>query len=527
MDRSKSPEEILPDPIALTKKNAGLFNPPLPLPQNLYGSARKNSTGLDFGNLAQLTDLQKNITPVATAAVPDATSKDLDSALATAQKAFPAWAGTPVHHRATLLESAADVLETHRDELVSLCVFEAKKTLPDSIAELREAADYCRYYAAEARRIFTPQTLTGPVGESNVLSLHSRGVFVAISPWNFPLAIFIGQIAAALVTGNCVIAKPAEQTPRIAQRAVAYFTKRAFPKMLHLICGPGETTGAALIPDTRIAGVVFTGGTDTAKTINRQLAGRMPIIPLIAETGGQNCMVVDSSSLPEQVVDDIILSAFGSAGQRCSSLRIVFVQEEIADELLELLAGAMKELKLGDPSDPATDIGSVTSMQAAQKSLLAHIEDMKKSAKLLAASMPPPAGCFVAPHVFEIKSISELKAEHFGPILHVIRFKAGTLSHVAASINSTGYGLTCGIHSRIDAHVRELVSVVRAGNLYVNRSMIGATVGVQPFGGESLSGTGPKAGGPHYLQRFCLERTVTVNTAAIGGNAALLSGEDQ
>jgi len=549
MDENKTDAEILADPMAATKKHATFSPPVLPLPPALYGT-RKNSTGMDFGNAAQLTSLLKQLT-FTPCEVADMTTAQLDRALASAQKAFPTWAKTPADERAKILERAGDLIETHAAELIALCGLEAKKTLADSVAEVREAADYCRYYAAQARRLFAPQMLAGPAGESNSLSLHPRGVFACISPWNFPLAIFIGQITAALTTGNAVIAKPAEQTPAIAARAVSLFYEAGIPReVLQLAPGSGETMGAALVSDRRIAGVVFTGGTDTAQHIQKTLAARGgPIIPLIAETGGQNCMVVDSSALIEQAVDDIILSAFGSAGQRCSSLRVLFVQEDIADPLLALLAGAMQELKLGDPLDPATDIGPVID-EAAQAALLAHIDHMKKSARLIAASPlpgPPPQagegaittasplpergrdreGAFVAPHAFEIKNISELTREHFGPILHVIRFKNDALPQVIDAVNSTGYGLTFGVHSRIDAHVKLLTSGVHAGNIYVNRSMIGATVGVQPFGGVGLSGSGPKAGGPHYLLRFVAERTTTINTAAIGGNVTLLAGHDE
>jgi RHH-type proline utilization regulon transcriptional repressor/proline dehydrogenase/delta 1-pyrroline-5-carboxylate dehydrogenase len=425
------------------------------------------------------------------------------------------------------LEKAADLIEAKSHELITLCCKEAGKTLSDGIAEIREAADFCRYYAQQARELFKPDVLDGPVGESNILNLHARGVIACISPWNFPLAIFIGQVTAALVTGNCVVAKPAEQTPAIACRAVEILHEAGIPReVLQLVCGRGETIGAGLVADKRISGVVFTGSSETAKIIAGSLATRGgPLVPLIAETGGQNCMVVDSSALHEQAVDDIILSAFGSAGQRCSALRVLFVQDDIADELLTLLSGAMQELQLGDPSKPHTDIGPVIDKEA-QSMLMAHINAMKQSAKLV-ASTPMPSGldgCFIAPHAFEISGIDQLKGEVFGPVLHIVRFKNGTLEQVAEQINATGYGLTFGVHSRIDDHIRLLLTRIRAGNIYVNRSIIGATVGVQPFGGEGLSGTGPKAGGPHYLLRFTNERSTTINIAAIGGNVALING---
>ena len=529
MDSSKSAEDILADPVRATKSFATLYNPLIPLPPALYGKARTNSAGCDLGNEAQLSALLNGIAPFQTKPIPkvaDMSVQVLGQALETAHNAFAEWEKTPVGQRAAALEKAADLLETHIHELIALCCNEAGKTLADGIAEIREAADFCRYYAAEARKLFTPHILNGPAGESNILSMHARGVIACISPWNFPLAIFTGQVVAALVTGNCVIAKPAEQTPAIAKRAVELLHEAGIPRaVLQLACGAGETIGAALVADKRISGVVFTGSSETAQRIAASLATRGgALVPLIAETGGQNCMVVESSALHEQAVDDIVLSAFGSAGQRCSALRVLFVQDDIADELLALLAGAMQELQMGDPSKPDTDIGPVIDKKA-QTILLAHIAAMKQSARLV-ASTPLPFGLeghFVAPHAFEIKHISELKREIFGPVLHIVRFKNGTLEQVADQINATGYGLTFGVHSRIDDHIRLLLTRVRAGNLYVNRSMIGATVGVQPFGGEGYSGTGPKAGGPHYLLRFTTERTTTINIAAIGGNVSLLN----
>ncbi len=530
MDESKSPEEILADPVAATRAHAQLYNPAIPLPLQLYGQARQNSAGMDFGNQAQLTALLHGLAPYAVKPLPvvaDMSEKDADAALKAAWAAFPAWAGRPVEERALLLEKMAAAIEKNAAELMALCAREAGKVLPDGVAEVREAADFCRYYAAEARRLMAAHTLAGPAGESNVMTLHPRGVIACISPWNFPLAIFVGQVAAALVTGNCVVAKPAEQTPLIARRAVEMLHLAGVPRdVVQLLPGRGEIIGAALVADARVSGVVFTGSVDTAQIINRALAARKgPIVPLIAETGGQNCMVVDSSALPEQAVDDIMLSAFGSAGQRCSALRVLLVQDDIADELLKLLAGAMQELKVGDALSPDTDTGPVIDAEA-REGLLAHIEQMKKTAKLVAAAPAPAgsiAGHFVVPHAFEISDLRVLTREIFGPVLHVVRFTNGTLPKVVEAINATGFGLTFGVHSRIDEHIRLLASQVHAGNIYVNRSMIGATVGVQPFGGEGLSGTGPKAGGPHYLLRFVNERTTTINIAAIGGNVSLLN----
>ena len=528
-DNNKSDSEILADPVAASGKI--FVRQAIPLPENLYGSERKNSAGIDFGNEAELKKLMSAVSPFAAKTiqpVKDADKKTLDDAIASAKKSFSEWAATATDARAKILERAADLIEENAHELIALCVREAGKTLPDSVSEIREVADFCRYYAQQVLVISKPELMAGPVGESNVLSLHPRGVFACISPWNFPLAIFMGQVVAALVTGNCVIAKPAEQTPAIAARAVEILYEAGIPKgVLHLVPGSGETIGAALVSDKNIAGVVFTGSLATAQHIALSLAQRGgDIIPFIAETGGQNCMVVDSSALLEQAVDDIIISAFGSAGQRCSSLRVLYVQEDIAGELISLLAGAMQELKVGDPGEVDTDIGPVIDAQA-QAMLTEHIETMKKSSKLQSVT-PIPAGLngfFVAPHAFEIEDISELKREIFGPVLHIIRFKSGELEKVVDAVGSTGYGLTFGIHSRINDHINLLVSKVKAGNIYVNRSMIGATVGVQPFGGVGLSGTGPKAGGPHYLLRFLNEQTTTINSAAIGGNVALLVGQ--
>ncbi len=518
-----APIEILSaDP--LSSKQAATAT--LPLPQALYPD-RKNSRGYDLGNCAELIALTKNI---ATAAqkpqkLQTATKADCDKAFIRAQEAFAAWNAID---RASCLERIAECYEKNADTLMALCVQEAGKTIADSIAEVREAIDYCRYYAEQARRILMPSVLHGPSGERNLLSLHPRGTIVAISPWNFPLAIFTGQIVAALVTGNCVIAKPAEQTPAIAALAVKLMHGAGVPQgALQLLCGSGEEIGQRLVKDERTDGVVFTGSTAAAFLINQVLAARKAAIaPLIAETGGQNCMIVDSSALIEQTVDDIILSAFGSAGQRCSALRVVFVQEEIADALLSVLAGAMEQLRIGSATDVSMDIGPVIDKEA-YDNLLRHIKRLKKDAKLIAVTkLPRDASStrLVAPHVFEIASIDVLEGEVFGPVLHVVRFKERALDKVIAQVNSTGYGLTFGIQSRIDEKIREITARIKAGNIYINRSMIGATVGVHPFGGMGLSGTGPKAGGPHYLQRFCVEKTVSVNTAAVGGNLELLVG---
>lgn len=431
-----------------------------------------------------------------------------------------------------MLEKTADLMEEEHQTLIGLAVREAGKVIPDALAEVREAVDFCRYYAARCRHDFTqPTQFNGPTGELNQLTLHGRGPFAAISPWNFPLAIFTGQVAAALAAGNTLLAKPAEQTPLIAQTAVALFHQAGIPKeVLQLLPGEGSTTGAALVSDPRIAGVAFTGSNQTASLINRSLAARPgPIVPLIAETGGQNAMVVDSSALPEQVVRDAIDSAFFSAGQRCSALRVLFLQSDTADTVLKMLSGAMEELTIGDPALLATDIGPIIDRPSVER-LTAHAKRVEAEGKLHYFS-PLGDGCdggtFFAPHLFEIDSIDLLKKEVFGPILHVIRYSASHLDKVVEAINGTGYGLTAGVHSRVDSTIKALQQGLRVGNFYVNRNQVGATVGVQPFGGEGLSGTGPKAGGPHYLHRFATERTVTINTTARGGNTTLVTLEDE
>ncbi len=411
---------------------------------------------------------------------------------------------------------------------MALIVREGGRTIPAALSEVREAADFLRYYAARARADFAaPELLPGPTGERNAIALHGRGVFACISPWNFPLAIFTGQVAAALAAGNAVIAKPAEQTPLAAAAAVRHLLAAGvLGDVLHLLPGTGETVGAALVSDPRIAGITFTGSTETARAINQTLAARSgPIVPLIAETGGQNAMIVDSSALAEQVVADVLTSAFDSAGQRCSALRLLYVQDDIADRLLPMLAGAMAELRVGDPALLATDIGPVIDEEARQ-GLERHAARMAREGRLLYEGELPPGtehGTFFAPRAFEIDKASRLEREVFGPILHVIRWRADRLDAVIDEIATTGYALTLGIHSRIDETVSYILGQLGVGNSYVNRNMIGAVVGAQPFGGERLSGTGPKAGGPRYLHRFATERTVSVDTTAAGGNATLLS----
>jgi RHH-type proline utilization regulon transcriptional repressor/proline dehydrogenase/delta 1-pyrroline-5-carboxylate dehydrogenase len=456
----------------------------------------------------------------------EADPQGASDAVMAARAGFPSWSRTLVSIRAKILEKAADLLEQRATKFIALLQREGGKTLDDALSEVREAADFCRYYAAEGRKLFgAGEIMPGPTGESNVLRWRGRGVFIAISPWNFPLAIFTGQVTAALMAGNAVVAKPAEQTPLIAAEAVRLLHEAGIPlSALHLVQGDGRI-GAALVAHPDVAGVVFTGSTEVARSINRTLAAKDgPIVPLIAETGGINAMIVDATALPEQVADDVVTSAFRSAGQRCSALRLLFVQDDVADRMIEMIAGAARELAIGDPGDPTVQIGPVIDAEAKQR-LDAHIARMKQQARVHFAGTAP-SGNYVAPHIFELSDASELTEEVFGPILHVVRYPADGLDRVLQSIKRSGYGLTLGIHSRIDDTIEHVTDRLPTGNVYVNRNMIGAVVGVQPFGGVGLSGTGPKAGGPHYLARFATEQTVTINTAAAGGNAALLSGSE-
>ena len=460
----------------------------------------------------------------------EAGEADARDALAIAYRAQKSWDKLGGDARAKILERAADLFEADSARLMALAVREGGKTLPNALGEVRETVDYLRYYASRARALFEqPIRLPGPTGEENELSLHGRGVFACISPWNFPLAIFTGQVVGALAAGNAVLAKPAEPTPLIAAAAIELLHKAGVPPdVLHFIPGRGSMLGAAIFPDPRLAGVALTGSTEAAWAINRSLASRDgPLAQIVAETGGMNAMIVDSTALPEQVTRDVIASAFDSAGQRCSALRVLFLQSDVADRMLELILGAMDELKLGDPFLLETDVGPVID-EAAREGLDAHAVRMTREAKLLRKLAIGPElaqGVFFPPHVFEIGSIGVLKREVFGPILHVVRYSGDRLGEVCDAINATGYGLTLGVHSRIEETAEFVRARVHAGNTYVNRNQIGAVVGVQPFGGEGLSGTGPKAGGPHYLLRFALERTYTVNTTASGGNAALLSSD--
>ncbi|MGD9602692.1 MAG: bifunctional proline dehydrogenase/L-glutamate gamma-semialdehyde dehydrogenase PutA [Gammaproteobacteria bacterium] len=546
-DTTVAPETLIEDPFARAQRALAAAEPlpALRTGRRLFDD-RVNSRGIDLQHAGTLlrfldrpppasvtgagTDVRNPARHVEVVGrVREITADEARAAVGRARDAHPAWAARPAVERAAMLEAAADAMEREHDTLTALLQQEAGKTLPDAHLEVREAVDFLRYYAQQARLLARESVLPGPTGESNRLRVTGRGVFVCISPWNFPLAIFAGQVAAALVTGNSVIAKPAEQTPLIAQRAVQLLHAAGVPAdVLQFIPGRGETIGTALTGDARIAGVAFTGSTATARRINRVLAARdAPIGVLIAETGGQNAMIVDSTALPEQVTDAVIASAFRSAGQRCSALRVLFLQQEVADVMLEMIAGAIRELRIGDPADPRTDIGPVIDSEQLA-ALTAHRDWLRTNARrVLECELPAglaAQGCFFAPIAYEIPSLHVLTQEHFGPILHVVRFDKRRLDTVLEAINATGYGLTCGLHTRLDARVERVAARLRAGNLYVNRNMIGAVVGVQPFGGEGLSGTGPKAGGPHYLLRFVTERTVTVNTAAAGGNVELSAG---
>ncbi|MBX3660327.1 MAG: L-glutamate gamma-semialdehyde dehydrogenase [Ramlibacter sp.] len=518
-DESVGMDELLISPLRLDPAAT------LPLPAELLGPGRINSAGLDLTVPTTREPLLRALAATAVPAVATADAARAADATARAVAAFPAWSRTPVARRAALLRQAADALEAQTPRFCALLVKEAFKTWGDTVAEVREAVDFLRYYAAEAERIMQPLALPGPTGESNELRQTARGAWVCISPWNFPLAIFVGQVAAALATGNTVLAKPAEQTPGVALEAVRLLHAAGVPAdALQLLHGPGETVGAALVAQPRIAGVVFTGSTQVAKIIQRALAAKDgPIVPLIAETGGINAMLVDSTALPEQVADAVVQSAFRSAGQRCSALRLLCVHEGIADGVIEMIQGAARELVTGDPADLATDVGPVIDREAFD-GIGRHLQRLGSEAKVLVAQAPRSQGAmhFVAPQAFEIARIADMKQEIFGPVLHIVRWR-GDPQAVIDEINALGYGLTLGIQTRIDSRAQALAARAHVGNVYVNRNMIGAVVGVQPFGGEGLSGTGPKAGGPHYLYRFCAEQTLTINTTAAGGNVALLA----
>jgi RHH-type proline utilization regulon transcriptional repressor/proline dehydrogenase/delta 1-pyrroline-5-carboxylate dehydrogenase len=558
MDEQVPVGEIVRDPVAELERMESYANPGLPVPPMLY-PGRRNSQGLDLGNPLELRALTDAVAAHGTEAARtgpilggvlapgdghpitspadrrvqvgtsrDASPAEIRRAFDLAGAAQPAWNRRGGAARADCLERAADLLETRRTEFYALLVREAGKTLPDAIAEVREAVDFCRYYAKGARNSFAaPVSLVGPTGETNELSLHGRGVFACISPWNFPLAIFAGQVVAALAAGNSVVAKPAEPTPLVAARCVGLLHEAGVPgDVLHLVPSPGPAFGEVAFVHPALAGVAMTGSTATALVINRALAARSgAIVPLIAETGGLNAMIVDSTALPEQVVDDVMNSAFMSAGQRCSALRLLFLQDDIADTVIEMIGGAMEDLVIGDPMRPETDVGPVITAAAAE-GLRRHVAKMRQEARILKAcplGEHTAQGSFVAPHLIELASAAQLTREEFGPLLHVVRYRASDIDQVLESIRASHYGLTLGVQTRLESFWRGIFDHTCVGNTYINRNMIGAVVGVQPFGGTGLSGTGPKAGGPHYLFRFANERTLTVNTTATGGNAALLN----
>jgi len=549
--------ELISDPVAKIK--ASINRSLIALPVNIFGEQRLNSSGLNLADPEQLEQVQQHLDALAdkqwtamplingkpcsgkerlvfnpfdqrltVGSVIDAGPETIGEALNAAAEAFADWRLCPVATRAEYLKQAADLFELHTLELVSLCVREGGRTIKDALAEVREAVDYCRYYAQSALDLFNePIRLPGPTGEDNRLYHYGRGVYVCISPWNFPIAIFIGQITSALVAGNTVIAKPASQTALTAMRCIQLLHQAGIPEaVLQFMPASGGLLGQQLLPDPRVAGIAFTGSTATAQSINLELARHhQAIVPIIAETGGQNVMIADSSALLEQLVQDAVVSAFNSAGQRCSALRVLFVQEDIADKTIALLIGAMQELTIGNPGLYQTDIGPIID-RAALAPLSAHLAVMQKQAKLL-YQLPLPdgleQGSFFPPSLIELQSLTQLTQEVFGPVLHLIRYRESELDQVISAVNATGYGLTLGIHSRIDTTINTIRQNVRAGNIYVNRNMIGAVVGVQPFGGMGLSGTGPKAGGPDTLRRFVVEQTVTINTAAIGGNVGLIT----
>jgi RHH-type transcriptional regulator, proline utilization regulon repressor / proline dehydrogenase / delta 1-pyrroline-5-carboxylate dehydrogenase len=561
MDDQVPVVEIVRDPISDLERLDSYAHPRLPIPAALY-SDRRNSRGVDLGDPRELAILRGEISTLrsAKAEAPtagpiidgkllpgemhavtnpadrrdqvgttrDATPAEIKMAFDAGAAAQPAWNSSGGAARANCLEKAADLLQADRAVFHELLVREAGKTISDAVSEVREAVDFCRYYALRARRQFAaPERLEGPTGETNELTLQGRGVFACISPWNFPLAIFAGQVTAALAAGNTVVAKPAEPTPLIAARFIRLLHQAGIPSQAaHLIPAPGRLFGEIALAHAALAGVAMTGSTATALTINRAMAARGgTIVPLIAETGGLNAMIVDSTALPEQVVDDVISSAFMSAGQRCSALRLLFLQEEIAETVLEMICGAMDELAIGDPSNLQTDVGPVITATA-RDGLAQHVALMRCEARIVKACELGDScaqGSFFAPHLIELNRADQLTREEFGPILHVVRYRSSEIQQVLEAIRDSHYGLTLGVQTRLESFWRQVFADTSIGNTYVNRNMIGAVVGVQPFGGNGLSGTGPKAGGPHYLTRFANERTLTVNTTATGGNAALLN----
>jgi RHH-type proline utilization regulon transcriptional repressor/proline dehydrogenase/delta 1-pyrroline-5-carboxylate dehydrogenase len=560
-DDSLPVDELVADPIAMASANGFSAHPRIRRPADLFQPERRNSRGIDLADPSTVAALKvameaadhngwraapataggavdgraRPVTRpsdrrVTVGEVVEATAGDAREALARASGAAPPWNAVPVAERADMLRRASELMETDGPALMTLLCREAGRSVADAHLEVREAVDFLRYYAAEAERLLAePTVLPGPTGEDNRLHLAGRGPFLCIAPWNFPLAIFTGQMSAALAAGCPALAKPAEQTPLVAARAVSLLHRAGVPEdVLQLLPGPGPVIGDALLPDARLAGVAFTGGTDTARLILQKLAARAgPMIPLIAETGGINAMIVDSTALPEQVTRDVMTSAFQSSGQRCSALRLLCVQEDVAERQLEMIAGAMQVLRQGDPGLLATDVGPIIDEEALAR-LSAYCEDARRRYPVVGETprqAVPETGLFLPPVAFEIPSVADLEREVFGPVLHVVRWRGADLDGLVERINALGYGLTLALHSRSQSRARRVIERARVGNLYVNRNQIGAVVGVQPFGGEGLSGTGPKAGGPHYLERFTVERVVTIDTTAAGGNASLLTIE--
>ncbi|HEY0199018.1 MAG TPA: bifunctional proline dehydrogenase/L-glutamate gamma-semialdehyde dehydrogenase PutA [Rhodanobacter sp.] len=515
-DDSLAPQTLVESPLHV-EAQSGVTLPPDIL------DGRRNTAGIDPTNEPMAAPLLAAYASTKLEAPQQTTTADIDAIMQSLAKGQKAWKALPVEERAQTLEKAADALERDLAAWCALIVREGHRTWGDAISEVREAADFCRYYAQQARELMAPKILRGITGERNTYVLRGRGVWACISPWNFPLAIFTGQVVAALVTGNAVAAKPAEQTPAIAARMIALLHDCGVPRdVLQGVYGAGET-GAALVAHPRIGGVAFTGSTAVAKAISRTLAAKDgPIVPLIAETGGINAMLVDSTALPEQVVDAVVQSTFRSAGQRCSALRVLCVQDDIADGVIEMLKGAIGVLNVGDPAQLSTDLGPVIDAEA-HANLQRQIGALEANARLIARAALPsdaPANA-VAPVAFEISALEQAREEVFGPVLQVLRWR-GAIEDVVDQVNALGYGLTLGVQTRIDARAQAIAENAHAGNVYVNRNMIGAVVGVQPFGGEGLSGTGPKAGGPNYLPRFCAEYSISTNTTAAGGDVDLL-----
>ena len=551
MDQGVDARDLVRDPVGEVKLRAVHTHAQIPLPADIYPD-RLNSRGTDLSDALTATELQRQVREyrdnlmnsaadgqpgefavraphdqTLLASVRGASVRSIASMVDVAAMHQRRWNDQGASYRAACLRRLAMILEDNQPEFVSLLVLEAGKTLRDAVDEVREAVDFCRFYANESQRLFgDATTMPGPTGEENTFSLSGRGVWACISPWNFPLAIFLGQVTAALAAGNAVIAKPAEETPLIARRVIQAVYEAGVPEEVCQLAVGGPKVGQALVEHPAIGGVAFTGGTDTARSINAAMSMvDRPITPLIAETGGLNAMIVDSTALLEQVTDDVIESAFRSAGQRCSALRVLFLQEDISDRAIELIVGAMNELKVGDPTLLSTDVGPVIS-DTARRALVRHIEAMRSRGWVrhaLSLDDRCDAGNFVPPTLIELPAIDVLDREHFGPILHVVRFAATEMETVVEDINRTGYALTLGVHTRIEARASYIAEHAKAGNIYINRNMVGAVVGTQPFGGQGKSGTGPKAGGPNYLARFATERVVTTNTVASGGNARLLT----